>query len=121
MKTRLQELRKAAGFKSAKAFADYFGINLNTYTGYEQGKPISLEQAWAFADEFDVSLDELAGRERPKREYSDQRQAALNELYSYLDDANKSAAVGAVRGIAAAQAEEKTTAERAASGARQAV
>ena len=73
MKTRLQELRKAAGFKSAKAFADYFGINLNTYTGYEQGKPISLEQAWAFADEFDVSLDELAGRERPKREYSNQR------------------------------------------------
>ena len=74
MKTKLQELRKAAGFKSARAFADHYGINLNTYTGYEQGKPFSLEQAWAFADFFDCTLDELAGRERPQVAYKDQRQ-----------------------------------------------
>ena len=108
MKTNLQELRKAAGFTSAKAFAKHFGVNENTYTGYEQGKPMSLDQAWAFADEFDVTLDELAGRKRPKREYSNPLQAQLNEVFEYLDDANKGAAVGAVRGIAANQAEKKT-------------
>jgi len=108
MKTRLQELRKAAGFKSAKAFSDYYGINLNTYTGYEQGKPYSLEQAWAFADEFEVTIDELAGREWPRPEYADPLQAEMNEIYGYLDDPNRKAAVGAIKGIAANQAREKT-------------
>lgn len=112
MKTRLQELRKAAGYKSANAFADHMGLKRGTYTDYEQGRiSISLEQAWAFADEFDVTLDELAGRDRPKREYRDKRQAELNEVFDYLDDANKSAAVGAIRGIAATQAEKKTPSE----------
>lgn len=119
MKTRLQELRKAAGYKSANAFADHMGLKRGTYTDYEQGRiSISLEQAWAFADEFNCTLDELAGRERPKHEYSDTRQADLNALYEYLDDSNKSAAVGAVRGIAAAQADDKTAGEGVAGDSR---
>lgn len=115
MKTRLQELRKAAGFKSAKAFAEHYGINLNTYTGYEQGKPLSLEQAWAFADFFDCSLDELAGRDRPKWDYADHQQAQLNAMYERLEETGKSAAVGSVRGILDQQerqrVREKTEAE----------
>lgn len=64
MKTNLQKLRKDAGYRSAKAFAEHIGMSVDTYTGYEQGKrKFSLEQAWIFADELQVSLDELAGRE----------------------------------------------------------
>ena len=64
MRTNLQKLRKDAGYRSAKAFAEHIGMSVDTYTGYEQGKrKFSLEQAWIFADELQVSLDELAGRE----------------------------------------------------------
>jgi len=116
MKTRLQELRKAAGFKSAKAFAESYGVNLNTYTGYEQGKPLSLEQAWAFADYFDCSLDELAGRDRPKRDYPDPQQAQLNAMYERLEDSGKSAALGSVRGILDQQGREKSSGQDSRAG-----
>lgn len=60
----LQKHRKAAGFKSAVAFAEYMGINPSTYTDWEQGRHMySFEQAWSMADFFGVSLDELGGRE----------------------------------------------------------
>lgn len=109
MKTRLQELRKAAGFKSAKAFAVEHGINPGTYTNYEQGVTgLSLEKAWEFADIFDCSLDELAGRERPKRDYTDPQQAQLNAMYERLEDSGKSAALGSVRGILDQQGREKS-------------
>lgn len=62
VKTNLQGVRKAAGFQSARAFAEHIGMSVNTYTGYEQGKPMSLETAWSFADALNCSLDELAGR-----------------------------------------------------------
>ncbi len=66
MRTRLQELRKAAGFKSAKAFADYMDISVGTYTDYEQGRRMfSLDKAWDFCDALGCSLDELAGRQWP--------------------------------------------------------
>lgn len=64
MKFNLQEVRKRAGFKSAAAFANHIGMNVGTYTNYEQGKrKLTLEQAWEFADELDCTLDELAGRD----------------------------------------------------------
>lgn len=72
MKPKLQELRKRAGYKSARAFAETIGIPKDTYTGYEQGKSaLTLERAWYFADVLGealgrhVSLDELAGRDWP--------------------------------------------------------
>ena len=37
MKIKLQEMRKRAGFKSAKAYADHMGYSPSTYTHYEQG------------------------------------------------------------------------------------
>ena len=64
MKTRLQELRKRAGYKSAVAFAEAIGMNPGTYTNYEQGKRnLSLALAWSLADELNCTLDELAGRD----------------------------------------------------------
>lgn len=66
MKTQLQAIRKQAGYKSAKAFADHIGMPVGTYTDYEQGRRMfTLEKAWEFADALDCTLDELAGRKPP--------------------------------------------------------
>jgi len=68
LKTNLQAMRKRAGYKSAREFADHAGINVNTYTNYEQGKAnMSLVQAWELADLLDCTLDELAGRRVPEQ------------------------------------------------------
>ena len=64
----LQRMRKRAGFTSAKAFAEYIGMSVNTYTAYEQGRhELSLVQAWEFADILHCTLDELAGRRVPEQ------------------------------------------------------
>ena len=61
MKTQLQAMRKRAGFKSAKAFAEHIGMAVGTYTDYEQGRRMfTLEKACEFARELDCTLDSLA-------------------------------------------------------------
>ena len=63
MKTRIQEFRKAAGYTSARAFAESNGYNSKTYTNWEQGTATpSLAMAWELADKFDCTIDELVGR-----------------------------------------------------------
>lgn len=63
MKTRIQEFRKAAGYSSARAFAESNGYNAKTYTNWEQGTATpSLAMAWELADKFDCTIDELVGR-----------------------------------------------------------
>ena len=65
---RLQELRKNAGYRSAREFAEHMGISVSTYTGYEQGRiKLSLAVAWMLADELGCTIDELAGREVPSQ------------------------------------------------------
>lgn len=60
MKTQLQAMRKRAGYKSAKSFADHIGMPVGTYTDYEQGRRMfTLERAREFADALDCSLHEL--------------------------------------------------------------
>lgn len=82
----LQAARKAAGFKSAKAFADHIGLSKDTYTGYEQGRiSLSYERAWEFADALDCTLDALGGRKPPERAYDDPEQAALNASYENMN------------------------------------
>ena len=88
----LQEARKAAGFKSAKAFAEHLGINVYTYTYYEQGRSsFTYEQAWEFADALNCTLDALGGRIPPKDTYIDERQVALNKNFESLTDEGKEA------------------------------
>ena len=59
---RLQECRKKAGWKSAKAFADHIGMSARTYTNYEQEvSELTVGLAIEFAQELNCSLDELAG------------------------------------------------------------
>ncbi len=63
MKSRLQELRKEAGFKSAKVFADHIGMSVQTYNNYEQGRrAMSAVAAWQIADGLNCSIDYLLGR-----------------------------------------------------------
>ena len=89
MKTRLQEVRKKAGFKSARAFAEHIGMPVATYTDYEQGRrSFTLEKAWEFADALECSLDELAGREMTPEMRRNSREAqALLDAREVLEQA----------------------------------
>ncbi len=96
MKTNLQELRKAAGYKSAKAYAAHMGMNYNTYTDYEQGRiALSLETAWTIADDLGCTLDELAGRTAPTAHALGAAEERLMYAYVNLDERGR-AAVDAV-------------------------
>lgn len=103
MKTRLQELRKKAGFQSAIAFAEHYGINAGTYTNYEQGKRnLTLEKAWEFADLLGCSLDELAGRQWPPEGASasaDPGESSLVSAYRELSEEGREVAVNVVAGM----------------------
>jgi len=59
----LKNVRKAAGFKTAKDFATGVGIPPTTYARYEQ-KPnhIPMVTAMNLADWFNVPLDKIVGR-----------------------------------------------------------
>lgn len=66
-RTKLQACRKAAGWKSARAFAEHIGMSVGTYTAYEQGKrEMSLSVACLFADALGCSLDDFRA---PETEY----------------------------------------------------
>lgn len=84
MKTHLQAMRKRAGFKSARSFAESIGMPVATYTDYEQGRrSFTLERAWEFADVLGCTLDELAGRDfKPEGELiTDPFESELIEHY----------------------------------------
>lgn len=104
MKTNLQKLRKEAGFKSAKAFAEYIDMKPGTYTDYEQGRTsMTIERAWEFADIFECTLDELAGRKWPSSDakYEDPEQARLNEYYEKMNESGKTLLVESAKSISA--------------------
>ena len=64
MASSLQELRKMAGFKTAKEFAAKMEIPLPTYSRYEcSPDKIPLQSAWALADHFRVPIDVIVGRD----------------------------------------------------------
>lgn len=103
MRTQLQAMRKKAGFKSAKAFADSIGMNPATYTDYEQGRrAFTLEKAWEFADVLECSLDELAGRRWPPEDLAsiDPRRRAMVDAYDSLTDDGKTLASEMVASVA---------------------
>lgn len=73
----LQQMRRNAGFKSARAFANHIGMNVSTYTDFEQGnRPLSYERAWQFADALNCTMDELGGRQFPKSKDADTESVA---------------------------------------------
>lgn len=67
-KRALQRMRREAGFRSAKDFAERVGIPMSTYARYERAGDgpecgIPLPSAWAIADELGCSIDLVVGRE----------------------------------------------------------
>lgn len=64
MASKLLELRRNAGYATAKDFAEAMGIPPTTYTRYES-KPerIPLKAAWALADALDATIDQVVGRD----------------------------------------------------------
>lgn len=109
MKTNLQEMRRKAGFKSARAFAESIKMNPTTYTQYEQGiRNFTLEKAWEFADALDCSLDELAGRQWPPRGAAGSADPMRDELVRCYDAStteNRHSLVVAARNAALASGE----------------
>lgn len=70
-KYRLQECRKAAGYKSAKDFAEHIGMSVRTYTNYEQEvSELTLGLAWKFADALGCSIEDISGREGMRYAYT---------------------------------------------------
>lgn len=104
MRFKLQEMRKRAGYRSAQAFAEHIGMNVGTYTNYEQGKRrLTLEQAREFCDELHCTLDELAGRDfhPPGEVVSDPFEQELVGCYRGSTAEGKANILGNARGQAA--------------------
>lgn len=62
----LKEIRKAAGYRSAKDFSAAVGIPATSYARFEQAsgaRHIPMERAWLIADKLGCSIDEVVGRE----------------------------------------------------------
>lgn len=63
MASTLLELRRQAGYKTAKEFAEHIGVPVPTYTRYEANpEKIPLKAAWSLADELGCSIDAVVDR-----------------------------------------------------------
>ena len=63
----LQDLRKEAGYKTGKDFADECGMTSSTYARYEKDPSgIPIKSAWKMADVLGCSIDAIVGRENPQ-------------------------------------------------------
>ena len=59
---KLKELRKAAGFATQKAFADYLGIKERKYASWERGEVgIPLEDAFMLCEALKCTPNDLCG------------------------------------------------------------
>lgn len=69
MAKNIQDLRKEAGYSSAKDFAAALDIPQSTYARYEnQPEGIPLKQAWAIADFLGCTIDMVVGRDSVSKE-----------------------------------------------------
>lgn len=102
MASALQELRKAAGYKTAKEFASAMDIPLATYSRYESNpEKIPLAAAWSLADKLEVTIDVVVGRDqtpvkglqgdvqRAYEELSCELKASLDDYLEFLTLKNK--------------------------------
>ena len=96
-KRTLQQLRREAGFRSGKEFADRLGIPAPTYARYERvadgpETAIPMKAAWRIADALGCSIDLVVGREpdegdasRIQRMYNALTPGSRERLDEYLD------------------------------------
>ena len=86
MELRLRQLRKAAGYKSARQYAEHIGVPQQTYNNYETGfRKLSLELACEICDDLGCTLDELCGRD----EYVGS--SYIQRVYESVNDEGKQA------------------------------
>lgn len=99
----IQTLRKAAGFKNARKFAEEAGVSASAYVEYEQGRSkLSYENAWKIADALRISLDELGGRQWPPEGAAgpaDPGESSLVSAYRDLSEEGREVAVNVVAGM----------------------
>ena len=94
-KRTLQRLRREAGYRSAKDFAQVLGIPGSTYARYERAVEgpecgIPLPSAWRMADALGCSIDLIVGRE----DIDARDAAALDERVAALTPANQAMLTG---------------------------
>jgi len=90
-KRTLQQLRREAGYRSAKDFAAHIGIPETTYARYERQpngpeSGIPLKSAWLIADFLDCSIDLVVGREDID---AHEQPAPVQAFYDSLSEANR--------------------------------
>ena len=106
---RLRMLRKKAGFRSAKAFAEFAGFTTTGYAEFEQGRSrLTYEKAWKIADALGISLDELGGRQWPPEGAAASADPMRDELVRCYDAStaeNRHSLVVAARNAALASGE----------------
>lgn len=67
MSSNLLKVRKAAGYRSSKSFAERVCLPPSSYARYESNPDrIPIQVAWRIADELGITIDEVVGR-RPTR------------------------------------------------------
>ena len=86
----LATIRKSAGYRSAKDFAQAMGIPVSTYARYErssdgQDSGIPIRSAWAIADKLGTTIDAVVGREPASETERD-----LNAFYRSLSESGRS-------------------------------
>lgn len=105
MEIQLKRLRKEAGYKSRREFADALGGSFNErrITSWENGeRMMSLEQACVLADFLHCSLDELAGRRFvPAAAPPDEGHREIVSAYDSLSEEGREVAVNVVSGLSA--------------------
>ena len=110
MASTLQELRREAGYDTAKEFAEELGISPATYSRYEQ-KPegIPTSAAWKLADRLGCSIDAVVGREHisvedmrgPQQRFYDglsrDGRRLMNEFMEFIEQREKKSAASRAR------------------------
>ncbi len=102
----LQRLRRAAGYRTARDFAEAVGIPVSTYSRYERGGAgedcgIPMANACIIAEALGCTIDEIVGRTKEDlspdealiariRSLSDLGQGMLIDYLSYLEHREKS-------------------------------
>lgn len=100
MNLQLERLRKEAGYRSRKSFAEAFGSNERQIKAWECGeRKLRLEDACGIADFLHCTLDELAGRDFSPADYSDTGQAELNACYENMNPSGKEMLVSVARSM----------------------
>lgn len=91
----LRRCREAAGFTSARSFAEFVGISYPTYMGYEnRGREPKYETLCRIADTLNVTTDKLLGH---KQAEFIEEQNIINDMCQRLDIIAKIASKGKMR------------------------